>query len=148
MTILVHFMETLSMKRLLIAFCCSTLVYILPWVAYAEELSIRIPPASGMHLYAPDQYTHLVSFSGQVQLQGQLLLLSQRQAIDYAADGIPSAFEWRVALFFQPDAAERDKLPEVRHTDEAQTPGAPLIELNFFKRISCLARLRTFLAPT
>jgi len=122
------------MKRLLITFCCSTLVYTLLNAAHAEDLHIRIPQTSGMHLYSPDQYTSLVSFSGEVQLQGQLLLRSQRKAIDYAAPGIPSAFEWHVALFFQPEPAERNKLPEVRYTDEDKTQTALLIELNSFQK--------------
>jgi len=121
------------MNRLLLPFFCGALVYALVSAAHAQELRIRMPQASDMHLHSPDQYTGLVSFSGQVQLQGQLLLVSQHKAIDYAAPGIPSAFEWRVALLFQPDPAERDKLPQVRYTHEADAQGAPVIELNFFQ---------------
>jgi len=100
----------------------------------AEELRIRIPETSGMHLYSPDDYTSLVSFSGEVQLQGQLLLLSQRETVDFVSPDRPSGFEWQVSLLFQPDPMERNKLPHVRYVDEPDKQGEPWLELNYFEK--------------
>jgi len=124
------------LSRWVVYFFCSAVMCLWFGGAQATELRIRIPDASGMHLYSPDDYTSLVSFSGEVQLQGQLLLFSKREAIDYVSPGVPSEFEWRVSLRFQPDLTERNsnKLPHVRYVDESDTPGELWFELNHFEK--------------
>jgi len=116
-----------NLKRLLMPFFFSAALCIWFVNAQAIEVRIRIPDDSSLHLYSPDQSTTLVSFSGEVVLQGKLLLLSYVHSIDEDA-------EWRVSLRFLPDLHVRNKLPHVRYAGEPdELRGEPWIDLDYFQ---------------
>lgn len=93
----------------------------------AEELRIRIPDASNMQLYSPDDYTSLVSFSGQAQLQGTVLAVSERKEID-------GEQEWQIKLLFKPTAEALKQLPQVRYESEPEASKEQFVTLNFFQK--------------
>lgn len=98
-------------------------------LSHAEELRIRIPDSSNMQLYSPDSFNSLVSFTGQVSLQGNLLAVSESKSLD-------GEQEWVLSLLFQAEASELAQLPTVRF--ESEPAGHPsnrhFIELNYFQK--------------
>lgn len=98
-------------------------------LSQAEELRIHIPETSSMQLYSPDNFHSLVSFTGQVSLQGTLLAVSEAKNLD-------GEQEWVLSLLFQPAASELAQLPTVRF--ESEPAGKPsserFIELNYFQK--------------
>ena len=88
-----------------------------------------------MHLYAPDSYTSLVSFTGRTQLNGLLFAISRKNIID-------EEVQWETSLLFVPDIAENGKLPEVRFTSEVSKKTLT-IELNFFQKTEIVEAIRT-----
>ncbi len=94
--------------------------------AWAQEsIHIHMPAASGLHLYSPDAFTSLVSFSGEVALGGSVLLRSYRQTRDGES-------ERRIELVFVPDPGEYGKFPVVRHLGETPDRDSMHIDLDHF----------------
>jgi len=122
------------LKHLVKSFFCAVALCVWFGGAQATEMHIRIPENSSMQLRPPpDEYTHLVSFQGEVQLQGQLLLISEYKATDYGENQEPLYFEWRTSLLFQPTLSERSKLPKVRYASEPEEPSELWIETDYLQ---------------
>lgn len=100
---------------------------LLPFGAMAEDMRIVIPDASGLHLYSPDDFKGLVSFTGEVKLAGTLFARS-------VADTVDDQAQWRRSLVFKPDAGEYEKLPRVHVAGEKEGDGEFVIEMNFFQK--------------
>jgi len=120
------YLEKLMIKSTVISLFFGIVICVLPDVTYGEDWYIKIPRVSGMQPTQSDQDSGEISFSGQVQLRGHLLLRSYQNMID-------GEVEWRVALLFQPSITECDKLPQVRYTSEDEQC-EPWIELNIFQK--------------
>jgi len=91
----------------------------------ASEIRLRMPDDADTYLLLDSSGN--AKFSGKVQLQGQLLVVSRRKMID---DDV----EWHVALLFQPDPEEHKKLPYIRYADETDKKDQLFIELNSFHK--------------
>jgi hypothetical protein len=111
------------------------ILYISSGLSNAEDLHIRIPEKSKMHLYTPDNYTSLVSFIGRTQLNGLLFAISKKNILD-------EEIQWETSLLFVPDITERGKLPDVHFTGESSRKTLT-IELNFFQKTEIVEAIKT-----
>jgi len=103
----------------------SAAAWVFPLSAQAQsDLRIRIPATSSMHLYAPDAYTGLVTFTGEQVLEGHLLARSEQIGLDGETD-------WQVSLTFVPDAGADALLPIVREAGEAEVGTRTIILQRF-----------------
>lgn len=94
--------------------------------ASSQEITITIPEPSNIHLFSPDEYTSLVSFSGKIELRGTIFLATEKSILD-------GEEQWKTSLLFFPDGDSRRQLPSVRYKDEPLEKTNSPIQLNPFK---------------